>query len=262
MFLAEPDEPSSDAPDVKALPVPPVAPTPALANHRIEQKDFLKFAATYSGPKFNFVHCDFPYGIGIDKSDAAGSATHESQYEDSPELFWTLTNALIDNKDRLFLDSAHMMFWFSPKYQFDLIEKLKAGGFWVHEVPLIWHKSDGAGIASDFRRRPKHVYETALWCSLGDRPIIQLKNDVFAAPLARSDEGHISAKPEQMLHHFLSMGVDNLTTFLDPTCGSGTSVRAALGLGAESALGLELNPDTASSAQLRLARALSEGKAA
>jgi DNA modification methylase len=83
-----------------------------------------------------------------------------------------------------------------------------------------------------------------------------LKNDVFAAPLARSDEGHISAKPEEMLRYFLSMGVTKLTTFLDPTCGSGTAVRAATSLGAERALGLELNSNTAKRAQVGLQQAL------
>jgi ParB/RepB/Spo0J family partition protein len=108
---------------------PPVKVLPTLPTCRIEESDFLEFAVTYSGPKFNFVHCDFPYGIGIDKSDAAGSATHESQYEDSPEVFWALTDALLKNRSRLFLDSAHLMFWYSRKFEQALLDKLTAAGF-------------------------------------------------------------------------------------------------------------------------------------
>lgn len=220
--------------------------------HRILQADFLAFASSYAGPKFNFIHCDFPYGIGLDKSDAAGVEAHDSQYADSAEVFWRLTAALCKHKDRLFLDSAHMLFWFSMKYYDELVELLETEGFFVHNIPLIWHKSDGMGIASDYRRRPKHVYETALWCSLGDRPLVQLKNDLFACPSARDKEHHVSAKPKEMLEYFFSMGVNDLTHFLDPTCGSGTSIRAAKSLGAARAIGLELNPETAKMAQVKL----------
>lgn len=237
---------------------PTASPPEKMASVRYEivQGDFIELARTYSGPKFNLVHCDFPYGIGIDKSDAAGSDAHESQYADDPEIFWALTDALLRNRGRLFLDSAHLMFWYSKKHEAELVERLAAAGFWMHHHPLIWHKSDGMGIASDFRRRPKHVYETALWCSLGDRPLIQLKNDLFAAPSARSEEGHLSAKPEEMLKYFLSMAASGITAFLDPTCGSGTSVRAAASLGVERALGIEVNPQTALGARLKLEKAL------
>ena len=115
-------------------------------------------------------------------------------------------------------------------------------------------------IASNFRRGSKPVYETALWCSLGDPPIIYREHVVFATPLARGDEGHILGKPEEMLRHILSMGVNNLTILFDPTCGSRTCVTAALSFGAARALGLELNPTTATSAQLRLEQALQRGK--
>lgn len=214
--------------------------------------DFTQFARSYSGPRFNFIHCDFPYGIGFDKSDAAGAEAHETQYEDSAETFWSLTRALFANQDRLVLDSAHMLFWFSMNYYTELLEEIEANGWFVHPIPLVWHKSDGMGIASDHRRRPKHIYETALWCSRGDRKLVTLRNDLFAAPLAKGVEGHVSAKPQAMLEYFLGMGVNDLSDVLDPTCGSGTAIRAAARLGASRALGLELNRETAEAAQSKL----------
>lgn len=35
----------------------------------IQQGDFHAWASTYTGRKFNFIHCDFPYGINHGKSD-------------------------------------------------------------------------------------------------------------------------------------------------------------------------------------------------
>lgn len=229
----------------------------AIPPYAIIQGDFFEFAKSYRGPKFNFLHVDFPYGIDFDSSDAARVEGHESGYEDSEELFWQLTSALI-HADNIISPSAHMIFWFHMRYYDELLTTLDDGGWWVHNLPLVWHKSDGMGIASDFRRRPKHVYETALWCSKGDRPIAKLVNDVVSAPIAKQAEGHVSAKPEAVLRHFMSMGVNDLSSVFDPTCGSGTSIRGAVALGAERALGLELNKEIADMAALKLKKALDQ----
>jgi hypothetical protein len=51
--------------------------------------DFNEWARTYEGPKFNFVHCDFPYGINADKHNQGGAKTHGG-YEDTPKVYWDL----------------------------------------------------------------------------------------------------------------------------------------------------------------------------
>ena len=96
------------------------------------------------------------------------------------------------------------------------------------------------------------IYETALFCSRGDRPILQLRNDCTGEGLARGTEGHLSAKPQTMLEYFLSMVVTEYTVALDPTCGSGTAIRACAALGAKSALGLEINPSVAATSAAKL----------
>jgi 23S rRNA G2445 N2-methylase RlmL len=55
-----------------------------------------------------------------------------------------------------------------------------------------------------------------------------------------------------MLEYFLSMVVTEYTNLLDPTCGSGTAIRAGAKLGARSALGLELNPTVAATSATKL----------
>jgi DNA modification methylase len=72
----------------------------------------------------------------------------------------------------------------------------------------------------------------------------------------------MSVKPEPMLKHFFEMFVDESTIFLDPTCGSGSSVRAAESLGAAHVLGLERDPEFHESASraLRSARLMRRGK--
>jgi len=235
-------------------PPPTLPPHRAPSPFRIIQGDFLQSLRSgfFGKAKFNLLHCDFPYGINFDRSAQGGSESNDAQYSDSPETFWALTDGLLAHQDEFIADSAHMIFWYSMNYHSALIERLEKHGWFVVPTPLIWYKSDGAGIASDYRRRPKHIYETALFCSRGDRQILQLRNDVFAEGLARHTEGHLSAKPQAMLEYFLSMVVTEYTNLLDPTCGSGTAIRAGAKLGARSALGLELNPTVAATSATKL----------
>jgi DNA modification methylase len=62
----------------------------------------------------------------------------------------------------------------------------------------------------------------------------------------------MSIKPFDMLIHFFRMAVDEHTTLLDPTCGSGNAIRAAKALRAKLTLGLEINDEFARRANLAL----------
>jgi len=65
--------------------------------------------------------------------------------------------------------------------------------------------------------------------------------NAHSAPTDTSD--HPTAKPYDMLRKFFPMFVGKDTKMLDPTCGSGTALRAAKSLGAEYVLGIEKKPE-------------------
>jgi DNA modification methylase len=113
-------------------------------------------------------------------------------------------------------------------------------------------KSDGTGILPDPERGPRQIYETCLLASRGDRKIVRAVANAYSAPTVR--DTHMSEKPEPMLRHFFGMLVDENTIMLDPTCGSGSSLRAAESLGARRVLGLEINPEFAGLARNALER--------
>lgn len=197
--------------------------------------DFLKFSQTYRGTPFNFLHCDFPYGVNADKH-RKGKANVFGGYEDTADVYWELIDALGNAMDTLVSEHAHMMFWFSMDYYAETVEKLTAYGWTVNPFPLIWFKSDNSGILPDPKRGPRRNYETALLCTRGDRKIIQAVSNVAAAPITKNI--HMSEKPMDMLQHFFRMFVDETTNMLDPTMGSGNAVVLAEYLGAN-ARGLE-----------------------
>src|SRR5690606_9324370 len=107
--------------------------------------DFRKWVEEYEGPMFNFIHCDFPYGVGMDKSDQ-GAGAEFGTYEDSPDVYWELLDTLAVAMSNVVSNSAHLMFWFSMDYYQLTLEKLTDMGWRVNPFPLIWTKSDNTGI--------------------------------------------------------------------------------------------------------------------
>jgi len=219
---------------VAAVEAEPAPPTPFL------NANFNDWALTYDGPPFNFIHCDFPYGIGADNFNQ-GAASSFGGYADSFDVYSQLISTLIVRREALLGASGHIMFWFSMRH-YDHTLRVLRDAFWVDPYPLIWAKSDNRGILPDPKRGPRRVYETAFLCSHGDRPIISPVSNVFSAPTTRVSE-HMSEKNVEMLQHFFRMVVDENTRMLDPTCGGGSSLRAARSMGATNLLGLEINPE-------------------
>ncbi len=238
-----------------AYPIPAPAPAPSapfLPGFNLDSiisADFLSWIETYDGKKFNLLHCDFPYGINLFNSNGIRTGESRSQmgrdagetYDDSQDTFRNLVVGLAENIDRIFSVSGHIMFWLDARfdtesYVRETFAKIAPSISWTR-FPLIWIKSDNAGLASSPQYEPRHVYEKCLLGSRGKRNIVKVKADAYSAPTDKSI--HQSAKPTPMLRHFMEMLVDENTSLFDPTCGSGTSLRAAETLGAKHVFGLE-----------------------
>lgn len=258
-LMEEPEAPSEiDSPAIGSISRPPENSSVTLdQNHyhkpSIFQADFIKWIEAYTGPPFTFIHCDFPYGIEHQRSEQGRSAEWGG-YEDSSSTYWELLETLVNYQSKIFAPKSHLMFWISSDISTiqQTLSYLEDG---ISELdfimrPLIWLKSDGRGIINDPNRGPRHVYETAIIANRGDRFVIAPVADAYAAPCG--DKAHQSEKPEPVLRHFFRMFVDENCRFLDPTCGSGSSVCAADSLRAKSVTGIELNQEWAEIAEQRL----------
>lgn len=254
-----PQEPlvfGSTSPSAAPVAAPKAAPPPPI--NGIHCQDFTRWVRAYRGPKFNVIHCDFPYGVDLFSGPLgqkiASRAAGGEEYDDSEGAYFGLLEVFLKNFNSFASLSCHLLFWYSaanlPRTKELFAQHRPEVVFSPH--PLIWHKTDNAGIASDPRRRPRHIHETCLLASRGDRQLVRSLGDTYGAPTDRTL--HPSAKPEPMLKHFLSMVIDEQTQVFDPTCGGGSSLRAAEALGASRALGLELDPKIAALAQEALRR--------
>jgi ParB family chromosome partitioning protein len=205
--------------------------------------DFCEWAKTYTGPRFNFIHCDFPYGIYNDQRQQGDAVAVYGGYDDSPDVNWTLLKALCENLDRICEPSAHLMLWFSMQHYAKTLEYLtKHTDFTIDEFPLVWMKSDGKGLLPRPDYGPRRTYETCLFGWRGKRRIIpgEAIANSYHWP-TDSEPIHVHQKPESVLKHFFRMVINENSMVLDPTCGSGTALRAAKSLGAKQILGLEID---------------------
>jgi ParB/RepB/Spo0J family partition protein len=218
--------------------------------------DFHDWVKTYSGPKFNFIHCDFPYGVDAGNHNQ-GAAKAFGGYDDGEDVYWQLLYTLSEAMSNVVDSSAHCMFWFSMDYYAGTKARLEEMGWTVNPFPLIWHKSDNSGILPDPKRGPRRIYETAFLCSRSDRFIVRSVSNVYSAPNTKLI--HMSEKNPEMLEHFFRMFVDDSTLMLDPTMGSGQAVRVAERMGAHMVCGLERSEEFYSRAKQAYIEGLTNG---
>lgn len=218
--------------------------------------DFLDWAESYDGPKFDVLHVDFPYGKGYSgaRTRRTGKTHIAPIYADDPDIYFGLVAGLLALQDRLAFQACHCLIWFDMDYyQWTVDRFVEAGWARIQPHPYIWSKGY-QGIAADTSRRPRHVYETALMFSRGDRKLVKLDKDHFECAI--DEKLHLNQKPVAMLKHFLSMFVDEHTAVLDPTCGSGSALAAAKQLKANRVLGVEIDEANADVAKFLLQRVL------
>lgn len=218
--------------------------TPPKLSDCFLNADFTTWAAEYSGAPFNFIHCDFPYGISFNTGEQARTVNNAvlGEYDDSAEVYWSLLETLKLHRNSLISPQAHIMFWFSQNHRRETEDFFTAMGARVEPFLMIWHCSDGDGIVPDSQRYGRRTYETAMLVTFGDRKIVAPRALSVAASRDARTRIHRSQKPLKVLEHFFEMFVDDSSTFLDPTAGSGTSLVAANNLNAARITGLELDP--------------------
>ena len=216
----------------------------SLSDQLLINADFCEWAPNYNGEPFNFIHCDFPYGINFNTGEYTGTINNKllNDYDDSPDVYWKLLNTLRDNT-HLIAPQCHIMFWLSQNVRRETEDFFNSIGGCVHPFLMIWHCGSNEGLVPDPQRYGRRTYETAMLITFGDRKIVSPRALSIEASRESSTRIHRSQKPIRVLSHFFGMFVDNSSIVLDPTVGSGTSLIVANNLKAKQVTGLELNKD-------------------
>jgi ParB/RepB/Spo0J family partition protein len=256
-------KPKAQAPSDDSTSAPEIFLDPTPKAQAVLNGSFLDWAPTYEGERFNLIHCDFPYGVDLQNSAQMGQ--HQKLYEDSEDTYWKLLDCFAEHIDRFAYPSCHLIFWYAPKFERETRDFFAKylDSFVMQDIPLVWLKTDNRGILADPKRRPRNITEFAMLGSRGDRQLVKAKSNGYPGPSSSSKQ-HPSEKPEPMLKHFMEMLVNEQSRVFDPTCGAGSSLRAADALGAEAVFGIELDADFAQAAEssLNLSRNLRLASAA
>lgn len=122
---------------------------------------------------------------------------------------------------------------------------LESVGFRVNQI-LVWDKID-LGMGSHFRNQ----FELVVYASLGKpRPIVRRDvGSVIRCKTVRRDKMHPTEKPVSLLRRLIS--VTEAKTVIDPFCGSGATLEAAL-LEGRSAIGIDVDPRYAEESKRRI----------
>lgn len=190
----------------------------------VVQADFREWAKRPQPNKFNVIHCDFPISS-----------------------YFAMLDIIVSNHRNFMRNSAHILFWIQPQYFDRIFSILGQHGFIPFSFPLVWTQSNPLK-ASKTEELPQRNYEMLMLARHGIRPLIEARKAAYSAPRPINPV-HPQQRSESVLRHFLGMIINETTDFLDPTCGSGTALRAADACGARSIFGIEFDPKYAAIAR-------------
>jgi len=182
--------------------------------------------------KVDFIECDPPYGIDLNKQkmgsgevDSIAKSYNEVKRENYPEFLQRLTSELY----RVAAKDSWLIFWFGPTWHTEVIASLKDAGWSVDPIPAIWHKGTGQTMQPEINLA--RAYEPFFVCRKGS-PIINKRGvgNVFTrSPCPTSGEDakyHPTQRPLSLIQALLQTFLAGPSHVLVPFAGSGATFRA------------------------------------
>jgi len=201
-------------------------------------------------PNFiDYILTDPPYGVGFSSKDT--SHKHLGNYEDQKKEPFRDWELIISQFGRVCAPDSYIIMFCSMRWFNLLCEKLSKYGFVCYVKPIIWvqtYEKSGAilqGKSYSPGRFPASSYDAAIFAVRGNLELaIQGWPDVIFHPMVGSgDKIHVAQKPVglwktllERLHH-----PGTQAKMLDPFCGSGSSLAAALQVPGITPLGMEID---------------------
>ena len=229
---------------------------PELLN-MIKQGDCLELIKEVPDGSIECIITDPPYGVFDENSLKQRTAELYNRarvmYDDSPDHVMHLIRTIAPELFRVMKVGTHLyMFcalggvsaWKDPLNMpnfFSFAHALSDAGFWVRPTPLIWVKDlPFAHVPDPFQAFPQS-YEAIIFAKKGSRPFNQkVQLDTFTFAPVTGTKDHIAQKPVTLIRELLKYSGVRDGMFLDPFCGSGAHLVAAM-LSGMSILGFELD---------------------
>lgn len=201
-------------------------------------EDLIKEVPTDS---IDLVLYDPPFGINLHEGVVQQRTGSDTDYEfaDTPEYAQALARELAPEFKRV-MKPQSILFWFFAVQHYQWYYELLCKTFsvdYVKDIPLVWAKGRGATPWNGYNFSSS--YEVIFYVNNGLRMLQSDEPNLVSIPRPQ-ERIHVAERPLELYTWLIKTSVGEGCHILDPTFGSGASIRAALSLNC-SITGFELS---------------------
>ncbi len=194
--------------------------------YELHNCDCIEWLESQEDESVDLIIMDPPWGIGMDSQSELSKHT-DIEYSDALDDILFMTDKALEESYRILKEDRHLYFFFGIRHYQLFYEVLIENGFEVDEVPLVWAKGQ-PGSAAKGRTYPSS-YEVIFFAYKGKRDLKTGDWNHFSIPRPKNDDRvHSAQKPIALLERFILNSSEPGEIVVDPFCGSGSTVAAAV----------------------------------
>lgn len=220
--------------------------------NEVRQGDLLIELPKMDDGVFDLIIADPPYGINAGSAGFRGRSREHHNYDDTPERAQEILTVLLREGHRITKPKANI-FIFVDIEMFLWVRGLASRMGWTPwRTPIIWQKSYTEGIAPWRRQGCMRTNELIFWATKGQLGLrIPMVDTLAHKRVSRADRVHAAEKPIALYRDLIKHSTLTGDTVLDPCCGSGASLEAAVSLDRR-VVGIELEERYANLSKVRI----------
>jgi len=213
----------------------------ADASRMILKGDCLKILDELPDASFDAIITDPPYGLNIEEVKKLTTTTARI-YEDDPDDYVKMMQHLISKMPRVLKQDAWVVIFCAIQYFYMLYEELKSVGFSPDHIPIICTNNGRPGQTNRFENRLARSYDVAIYAHRGNATLATpgASNLILHGALSPAERLHPVEKSSDLMEKIVSRFCISGMQILDPFCGSGTTIIAAIKQGC-TGMGVELD---------------------
>jgi len=166
---------------------------------------------------------------------------YEEHFDDSKEMFTNTMELLVPLASSKMKDNAVVLMFCGIELHPYLSSLWKKEGFQIDTLPGLWIKKGHSGRTNQPLKYFNRSYEVFMYGFRGNANMVRNRNNVFEfSGVSNYDRTHTTQKPVELLEELLSCLCLPGSIILDPMCGSGSTVIAALKKGCKP-IGIEID---------------------
>lgn len=207
--------------------------------HPTLYKDAFEMLESFSDHSIDLCVTDPPYGVGVGTDNfghKGDNKTYKDGYNDTISEYVNIIARFAGNLVRVMKPGSHS-YVFCAEEHFHLIsQNFESAGFTVIRPAMIWYKTnDGNGVTRSPQYTPGLQYEAIMMLyAPGKRVKLSWPgqgNVICNDPVPDSQRDHPFQKPVALYKDLIIRSKVQGGTFIDPFCGTGSSLIAAMELG-------------------------------